>query len=280
MIFLEKKKKTKKKTHYNSAAEGVQVFGKRSWSKAYLSVVVVVVVIEVNEREFFQRSSVYHGSAMREKGERSESTFLAIFSKFFFFFLKNSSFSSHRRRRLAKKLAHTHPHDDDDECKRREIESRRYCARTKKGVGRTKVATLVDFTRRRRLFHLLVSTRTKRTNRILFAFVLLSMVFDWSRVETKCPMCKQRFYWIEREAKEKKEKEKNDGEGDDDDDDDNNSSITSGINDIKNNQREKPTYCPLKNQKGNQEEEDEDLDPRSTSYTVCQSGDDERNLLL
>ena len=62
MIFLEKKKKTKKKTHYNSAAEGVQVFGKRSWSKAYLSVVVVVVVvvvIEVNEREFFQRSSVY-----------------------------------------------------------------------------------------------------------------------------------------------------------------------------------------------------------------------------
>jgi hypothetical protein len=59
MIFLEKKKKkTKKKTQNYSAAEGVQVFGKRSWSKAYLSV-VVVVVIEVNEREFFQRSSVY-----------------------------------------------------------------------------------------------------------------------------------------------------------------------------------------------------------------------------
>lgn len=58
MIFLEeKKKKTIKKTQNYSAAEGVQVFGKRSWSKAYLS--VVVVVIEVNEREFFQRSSVY-----------------------------------------------------------------------------------------------------------------------------------------------------------------------------------------------------------------------------
>ena len=100
-------------------------------------------------------------------------------------------------------------------------------------------------------------------------------------METKCPMCKQRFYWIEREAKEKKEKEKNDGEGDDDDDDDNNSSITSGINDIKNNQREKPTYCPLKNQNGNQEEEDEDLDPAEHIIcTVCQSGDDERNLLL
>ena len=50
MIFLEKKKKKKKKkkkTRYTSAAEGVQVFGK------------FVVVIEVNEREFFQRSSVY-----------------------------------------------------------------------------------------------------------------------------------------------------------------------------------------------------------------------------
>mmetsp|Transcript_7750 Transcript_7750/g.24299 ORF Transcript_7750/g.24299 Transcript_7750/m.24299 type:complete len:105 (-) Transcript_7750:3538-3852(-) len=33
-------------------------------------------------------------------------------------------------------------------------------------------------------------------------------IYDWSRVETKCPMCKQRFYWIEREAKEKKEKKK------------------------------------------------------------------------
>ena len=70
MIFLEKKKKkTKKKTQNYSAAEGVQVFGKRSWSKAYLS--VLVVVIEVYEREFFQRSSVY--------------TFLAIFKIFLFF---------------------------------------------------------------------------------------------------------------------------------------------------------------------------------------------------
>lgn len=104
-------------------------------------------------------------------------------------------------------------------------------------------------------------------------------IFDWSRVETKCPMCKQRFYWIEREAKEKKKK-KNDGEGNDDDDDNKNSSI-SDINDIKNNQREKPTYCPLKNQNGNQEEEDEDLDPAEHIIcTVCQSGDDERNLLL
>lgn len=58
MIFLEeKKKKKKKKTQNYSAAEGVHVFGKRSWSKAYLSVVVVVII--VNEREFFQRSSVY-----------------------------------------------------------------------------------------------------------------------------------------------------------------------------------------------------------------------------
>ena len=91
-------------------------------------------------------------------------------------------------------------------------------------------------------------------------------------------MCKQRFYWIEREAKE--EKKKSDGEGYDDDDDNKNSSI-SDINDIKNNQREKPTYCPLKNQNGNQEEEDEDLDPAEHIIcTVCQSGDDERNLLL
>ena len=65
-----------------------------------------------------------------------------------------------------------------------------------------------SISRRRRVRHLFVSTRTKRTNRIVFALVLLSMRFDWSRVETKCPMCKQRFYWIEREAKEKKEKEK------------------------------------------------------------------------
>ena len=111
MIFLEKKKKTKKKTHYNSAAEGVQVFGKRSWSKAYLSV-VVVVVIEVNEREFFQRSSVYSWKCKCERKGRTQrehifGDFFKIFSSFFlllFFFS-----SSHRRRRLAiKNGSHTH----------------------------------------------------------------------------------------------------------------------------------------------------------------------------
>ena len=88
MIFLEKKKKTKKKTHYNSAAEGVQVFGKRSWSKAYLSVVVVVVVIEVNEREFFQRSSVYSWKCKCERKGRTqrEHIFGDFFKIFFFFF--------------------------------------------------------------------------------------------------------------------------------------------------------------------------------------------------
>ena len=80
-------------------------------------------------------------------------------------------------------------------------------------------------------------------------------------------MCKQRFYWIEREAKEKKEKEKNDGEGDDDDDDDNNSSITSGINDIKNTERETDVLS-FEEPNGNQEEEDEDLDPAGM-YAQC-----------
>ena len=80
MIFLEKKKKKKKKkTHYNSAAEGVQVFGK------------FVVVIEVNEREFFQRSSVYSWKCKCErKGRTREHIFgdFKIFLFFFFFFTK------------------------------------------------------------------------------------------------------------------------------------------------------------------------------------------------
>jgi len=82
MIFLEKKKK-KKKTQNYSAAEDVQVFGKRSWSKAYLS---VVVVIEVNEREFFQRSSVYSWKCKCERKGRKREHILAISNFFFFFF--------------------------------------------------------------------------------------------------------------------------------------------------------------------------------------------------
>ena len=84
MIFLEKKKK-KKKTQNYSAAEDVQVFGKRSWSKAYLSV-VVVVVIEVNEREFFQRSSVYSWKCKCEGKGRTREHIFGDF-KFFLFFL-------------------------------------------------------------------------------------------------------------------------------------------------------------------------------------------------
>ena len=105
MIFLEeKKKKKKKKTQNYSAAEGVHVFGKRSWSKASLSVVVVVII--VNEREFFQRSWVYSWKCTceREKGGTREHFFLAI-SNFFFFS------SSHP---CIKNGTHTH-----DECKRR-----------------------------------------------------------------------------------------------------------------------------------------------------------------
>ncbi len=84
MIFLEKKTK-KKKTQNYSAAEGVQVFGKRSWSKAYLSVVVVVILVD--EREFFQRSSVYSWKCCKcERGSRKREHILAI-SIFFFFFL-------------------------------------------------------------------------------------------------------------------------------------------------------------------------------------------------
>ena len=81
MIFLEKKKKKKKKkTHYNSAAEGVQVFGK------------FVVVIEVNEREFFQRSSVYSWKCGKCKCERRENA-RAHFWRFqnFSFFLRRST---------------------------------------------------------------------------------------------------------------------------------------------------------------------------------------------
>ena len=77
MIFLEKKKKKKKKkTHCNSAAEGVQVFGK------------FVVVTEVNEREFFQRSSVYSWKCKCERKGRTqrEHIFGDFFKIFFFFF--------------------------------------------------------------------------------------------------------------------------------------------------------------------------------------------------
>ena len=79
MIFLEKKKKKKKKkkkTRYTSAAEGVQVFGK------------FVVVIEVNEREFFQRSSVYSWKCKCERKGRTqrEHIFGDFFKIFFFFF--------------------------------------------------------------------------------------------------------------------------------------------------------------------------------------------------
>ena len=90
MIFLEKKKKKKKKkTHCNSAAEGVQVFGK------------FVVVTEVNEREFFQRSSVYSWKCGKCKCERRENARAHFwrFQNFSFFFttttwqsLQNSSF--------------------------------------------------------------------------------------------------------------------------------------------------------------------------------------------
>ncbi len=84
MIFLEeKKKKTIKKTQNYSAAEGVQVFGKRSWSKAYLS--VVVVVIEVNEREFFQRSSVYSWKCKCERKGRTREHIFGDFKIFLFF---------------------------------------------------------------------------------------------------------------------------------------------------------------------------------------------------
>ena len=106
----------------------------------------------------------------------------------------------------------------------------------------------------------------------LFCF---QCVFDWSRVETKCPMCKRRFYWIEKEGERK---------GDDENDDDgaSNTAPTKESN-KNNNQREKPLYCPLKNQNGNQEDEDQDDDVDPAEHivcTVCQSGDDERNLLL
>tara|TARA_B100000475_G_scaffold74811_1_gene53638 strand:+ start:3846 stop:4130 length:285 start_codon:yes stop_codon:yes gene_type:complete len=77
MIFLEKKKKKKKKkTHCNSAAEGVQVFGK------------FVVVTEVNEREFFQRSSVYSWKCGKCKCERRENARAHFwrFQNFSFFF--------------------------------------------------------------------------------------------------------------------------------------------------------------------------------------------------
>ena len=73
MIFLEKKKKKKKKTHYNSAAEGVQVFGK------------FVVVIEVNEREFFQRSSVYSWKCKCERKGRAREHIFGDFNFFLFF---------------------------------------------------------------------------------------------------------------------------------------------------------------------------------------------------
>jgi len=84
MIFLEKKKKKKKKkkkTRYTSAAEGVQVFGK------------FVVVIEVNEREFFQRSSVYSWKCGKCKcGEREGRTREHIFGDFKIFLFLFSFF--------------------------------------------------------------------------------------------------------------------------------------------------------------------------------------------
>jgi len=96
-------------------------------------------------------------------------------------------------------------------------------------------------------------------------------------------MCKQRFYWIEREVTRKKEKEGEDTcDGSD-------SKRTNNNNDNNNNareqeeQREKPIYCPLKNQgnEGQEEEDDGYLDPAEHIIcTICQSGDDERNLLL
>jgi len=96
-------------------------------------------------------------------------------------------------------------------------------------------------------------------------------------------MCKQRFYWIEREVTRKKEKEGEDTcDGSD-------SKRTNNNNDNNNNareqeeQREKPIYCPLKNQGNQGQEEDDDgyLDPAEHIIcTICQSGDDERNLLL
>ena len=117
----------------------------------------------------------------------------------------------------------------------------------------------------------------------LFCF---QCVFEWSRVETKCPMCKRRFYWIEKEG-ERKGEDENDDDDNDDDDGGSNATPTKESNNNKNNnnnyQREKPLYCPLKNQNGNQEDEDQDdeVDPAEHIVcTVCQSGDDERNLLL
>ena len=107
----------------------------------------------------------------------------------------------------------------------------------------------------------------------LFCF---QCVFDWSRVETKCPMCKRRFYWIEKEGERK-------GEDENDDDDGGSNTAPTKESNKNNNQREKPLYCPLKNQNGNQEDEDQDDDVDPAEHivcTVCQSGDDERNLLL
>ena len=95
-------------------------------------------------------------------------------------------------------------------------------------------------------------------------------------METKCPMCKRRFYWIEKEGERK-------GEDENDDDDGGSNTAPTKESNKNNNQREKPLYCPLKNQNGNQEDEDQDDDVDPAEHivcTVCQSGDDERNLLL
>ena len=89
-------------------------------------------------------------------------------------------------------------------------------------------------------------------------------------------MCKRRFYWIEKEGERK-------GEDENDDDDGGSNTAPTKESNKNNNQREKPLYCPLKNQNGNQEDEDQDDDVDPAEHivcTVCQSGDDERNLLL
>jgi hypothetical protein len=82
-------------------------------------------------------------------------------------------------------------------------------------------------------------------------------ILAWSKVETRCPLCKSRFRWIEREEV----------------------CIALARDDAS--AREKPIYCKEKNQnERNDDDEHVFTDADAIFCVICDRGDDERNLLL
>ena len=82
-------------------------------------------------------------------------------------------------------------------------------------------------------------------------------ILAWSKVETRCPLCKSRFRWIEREEV----------------------CIALARDDAS--AREKPIYCKENNQnERNDDDEHVFTDADAIFCVICDRGDDERNLLL